>query len=82
MCYRNRAEDEYLENKEQGIRNANILRLSGRETCSANEVLTIKRAASSAVGFFHDDENVDDLDLQIQRNAETTRRRETRVGDT
>lgn len=48
------------------MRNANILRLSGRETCSANEALTIKRAASSAVSFFHDDENVDDLDLQIQ----------------
>lgn len=69
MCYH--AEKEYLENQEQGMRNANILRLSGRETCSTNEVLTIKRATSSAVGLFHDDENVDDLDLQ--RNAQATR---------
>lgn len=45
---------------------------SARGTCSANEALTIKRAASSAVGLFPaarrpDSEDVDDLDLQIQR---------------
>lgn len=83
-CATTIAKEKYLENKEQEMRNANILKLSGRETCSANEVLTIKRAASSAVGLFPDDENVDDLNLQIQRNAETTRREKekTHVGDT
>lgn len=65
------------------MRNANILKLFNRKTCSVNEVLTIKRAASSAVGLFHDDRNVDDLDLPIQRNAETTRReKEKRTWET
>lgn len=58
-----------IRDEEYGMRT--ILRLSGGRTCSANEALTIKRAASSAVGPFParrpDAEDVDDLDADPTR---------------
>lgn len=49
---RSAPEDGHPKDKEQGISSANIPKLPGHGTCSANEALTIKRAASSAVGLF------------------------------
>lgn len=52
MLPRSAPEDGHPKDKEQGISSANIPKLPGHGTCSANEALTIKRAASSAVGLF------------------------------